>query len=198
MQGGKHKERRWAKNRKKAYSGSVMHFVRALRTKQLQEEGFNLRQLIRTPNPNRSSDEELEAAREQLRQRGPVTLAKNDPISITLSKASLPKIIERLDTTRIPYKQYLCQTEKGMTMAFKGYFQVLYTGEKEEWAYVQTTNMFHPRRPTYQTSVISLNADSVLLEEMGNIIEPLDILFEGYWGWEKIGDMLPFDYQLKR
>jgi hypothetical protein len=35
----------------------------------------------------------------------------------------------------------------------------------------------------------------VLLEEMGNIIEPLDVLFEGYWGWEKLGDMLPLDYQ---
>jgi hypothetical protein len=55
--------------------------------------------------------------------------------------------------------------------------------------------MFKPRGPTYQTSVISLNTESVLLEEMGNIIEPLAMLFEGYWSWEKIGDMLPLDYQ---
>jgi hypothetical protein len=32
---------------------------------------------------------------------------------------------------------------------------------------------------------------------MGNITEPLDVFFEGYWGWEKIGDMLPMDYQLE-
>jgi hypothetical protein len=196
MQGNKAREKRWTRNRQKAYNGSVMHFVRALRRQQLEEEGFNLRRLIRTPNPNRPSDEELEAAREQVRLRGSSSnLPPNDPVSITLSKAGLPRIIERLDTTRVPYQEYLCQTEKGLTMSFKGYFQVVYTGEKEEPAYVQASSMFQRRAPTYQTSVISLNADSVLLEEMGNITEPLAVLFEGYWGWEKTGDMLPLDYR---
>lgn len=196
MRGHKTKEKRWARNRQKAYYGSVMHFVRALRTQKLVAEGYNLRRLIRTPNPNRPSEEELDAARAQLRQRGTyVTLSKDDPVSITLSKASLPKIIETLDTARVPYHTYLCDTGGEITMSFKGYFQVVYTGEKEELAYVQATTMFHPRKPAFQTSVISLNTDSVVLEEMGNITEPLDVLFEGYWGWEKIGDMLPLDYQ---
>jgi hypothetical protein len=196
MKGNKAKEKRWLRNRQTAYNGSVMHFVRALRVQQLQEERFNLRRLIRTPNPNRPSEEELEAARAQLRQRGNyTTLAKDDPISITLSKASLPKIIEKLDTAKVPYKQYMHTTETGTFMAFEGFFQVVYTGEKEELSYVQATSMFQSRRPTYQTSVISLRSASVFLEEMGNIIEPLDVLFEGYWGWEKLGDMLPLDYQ---
>jgi hypothetical protein len=196
MKGNKAKEKRWLRNRQTAYNGSVMHFVRALRVQQLQEERFNLRRLIRTPNPNRPSEEELEAARAQLRQRGNyTTLAKDDPISIILSKASLPKIIEKLDTAKVPYKQYMHTTETGTFMAFEGFFQVVYTGEKEELSYVQATSMFQSRRPTYQTSVISLRSASVFLEEMGNIIEPLDVLFEGYWGWEKLGDMLPLDYQ---
>jgi hypothetical protein len=113
-----------------------------------------------------------------------------------LSKAGLPKIIERLDTARVPYQQYLSTTEAGALMAFKGFFQVVYTGEKEEPGYIQATSMFHTRKPTFQTSVISLLAEAVLLEEMGNIAEPLDVIFEGYWGWEKLGDMLPLDYQL--
>lgn len=197
MLGKKAKEKRWIKNRQKAYNGSVMHFVRVLRKQQLQEEGFNLRRLIRTPNPNRPSEEELEAAREQLRQRGgDSNLSKNDPMSITLSKASLPKILEQLDTAKVPYQTYLCPTEKGVAMAFEGYFQVVYTGEKEESGYVQASSQFQRRGPTYQTSVISLNVDAVLLEETGNIVEPLDVLFEGYWSWEKIGDMLPQDYGL--
>jgi hypothetical protein len=196
MQGSKAREKRWAKNRQKAYNGSTMHFVRALRAQRLEQEGFNLRRLIRTPNPNRPSEEELAAAREQLRLRSSTFLPANDPISITLSKAGLPKIIERLDTARVPYQQYLSTTEAGALMAFKGFFQVVYTGEKEEPGYIQASSMFHTRKPTFQTSVISLLAEAVLLEEMGNIAEPLDVIFEGYWGWEKLGDMLPLDYQL--
>jgi hypothetical protein len=111
-----------------------------------------------------------------------------------LSKARLPKIIERLDTAIVPYGHYLRQVDQQITMTFEGFFQVVYTGEKEELAYVQASNGFQIRRPTWQTSVISLRGDPVLLEEMGNISDPLGVLFEGYWGWEKTGDMLPLDY----
>lgn len=55
--------------------------------------------------------------------------------------------------------------------------------------------MFKKREPSYQTSVIYLQTDEVLLEPNGNIVEPLHVFFEGYWGWEKLGDMLPLDYQ---
>ncbi|QHT66475.1 carboxypeptidase-like regulatory domain-containing protein [Rhodocytophaga rosea] len=199
MSGNSSRQRRWKKKRLEAYNGSPMHFIRTLREQKLEQEGFNLRRLHRKPNPNRPSEEELEQARAQLRQRGPqVVLKESDPISITLSKASLPKTIEWLDTARVSYQSYLQRQGKEVALGFEGYFQVVYTGEKEEIAYVQSTSGFQPRRPTFQTSVISMKEKSVFLEEMGNISDPLGILFEGYWGWEKIGDLLPLDYQVIR
>jgi len=193
--GSKTKEKRWAKNRRIAFNGSAMHFARALREKRLEEEGFNLRRLIRKPNPNRPSEEQLEEARKQLRLRGNnIRLEADDPLSIVLSKASLPKIIEILDTTRISYSDYLQINGEEVKMGFDGYFQVVYTGEKEEPAYVIASDPFHIRKSTFQTSVIFLRDKEVFIEKSGSFSEPLGIVFEGYWGWEKMGDMLPLDY----
>ena len=196
MQGGKGKQRRWERNRLRAYQGSVMHFVRAVQQERLEEEGFNLRRLYRNPNPNRPTDEEIAAARAVLRARGgAVQVGGKDTISEILSRASLPKVSESLDINPVPYSEYLQEHSAGAKLAFEGYLQVVYTGEKEEQQYVWQQSMFRKREPTYQTSVIYLQSDEVLLEKNGNIVEPLNVFFEGYWGWEKLGDMLPLDYQ---
>ncbi len=191
--GKKARENRWAKNRRTSFNGSAMHFARALREKRLEQEGFNLRRLIRKPNPNRPTEQQLEDARKQLRLRGTaVLLDANDPLSIMLSKTSLPKIVEILDTTRVPYQDYLQINREEVKMTFEGYFQVVYVGEKEEPSYLTTS--FGTRKPTFQTSVIFLRDKEIFLEKSGSFFEPLGIVFEGYWGWEKVGDMLPLDY----
>ncbi len=193
LKGKKARENRWAKNRRTSFKGSAMHFARALRETRLEKEGFNLRRLIRKPNPNRPTEEQLEDARRQLRLRGSaVLLDADDPLSIILSKTGLPKIVEILDTTQVPYSDYLQINGEKVKMAFEGYFQVVYVGEKEELAYVTTS--FGTRKPTFQTSVIFLRDKEVFLEKSGSFSEPLGIVFEGYWGWEKVGDMLPLDY----
>ncbi|SDM02034.1 carboxypeptidase-like regulatory domain-containing protein [Siphonobacter aquaeclarae] len=193
MTGGKAKQRRWARRREEAYRGSAMHFVRALRQRRLEQEGFNLRRLLRIPNPNRPTEAELQAVRDRIRAGN--ILRPDDRDQQLLSKASLPKIIEKLDTARVSYDTYLVAGPE-YRLAFEGYFQVVFTGEKEEEAYVAAQSMFRRRQPTFQTSVISLR-NPVILEENGAFFEPLDVLFEGYWGWEKMGDMLPLDYGLR-
>lgn len=188
MEGNKSQQKRWAKNRQRAFKGSVMHFVRSLRNQKLEEEGFNLRRLIRMPNPNRPTEEELNEARQKIREQG--SFRKDDPLDKILAKASLPKIIEKLDTARVSYDEYLKKDQ----MVFEGFFQVVYTGEKEEPAYVLSQSHHRNRQPTFQTSVFYLKTDSVLLEENGSLLPPLGVMFEGYWGWEKVGDLLPVDY----
>ncbi|PKK36962.1 hypothetical protein BWI96_08755 [Siphonobacter sp. SORGH_AS_0500] len=188
MEGNKSRQRRWAKNRQRAYKGSIMHFVRSLRNQQLEAEGFNLRRLIRMPNPNRPTEEELKAIRQKIREQG--GLRKDDPLEKILAKASLPKILEKLDTARVVYDEYLKKDQ----LTFEGFFQVVYVGEKEEPAYVMSQSRHRNRQPTFQTSVFSLRTESVLLEENGSILPPLGVMFEGYWGWEKVGDLLPLDY----
>ncbi len=172
-----------------------MHFVRALREKKLEAEGFNLRKLYRLPNPNRPTEEEITAAREAIRQAGGA-IHVNESVSNVLTRARQPKLIETLDIAKVPYEDYIKLEADGTKLAFKNFLQVVYTGEKEEWAYTYYTSPFKKRVPSFQTSVISLKGDYVWLEENGAVTDPLDLLFEGYWGFEKIGDMLPLDYKM--
>ena len=198
MQAGKAKMKKYERKRLEAYKGSVMHFVRSLRAQKLEEEGFVLRRLVRKPNPDRPSDEEISRAREIVKARGSgFVLKKDDPLAITLSKSNLPKTIGYLDKNPFPYQQLLSRDGQAVVLAFQDYLQVVYTHEKEEEVYVRSSMLFGSRKSTYQTSVIFLRSKSVILDETGNITEPLDMLFEGYLGWEKVGDMVPFDYQVR-
>ncbi|HEY0041167.1 MAG TPA: hypothetical protein VGB71_10920, partial [Flavisolibacter sp.] len=54
-----------------------------------------------------------------------------------------------------------------------------------------------PRSADYLMSEINLiNGKPVEVLANGSFYHPEDLLSSGYWGWwEKIGTMLPFDYQ---
>lgn len=113
----------------------------------------------------------------------------------SLHKTGLPKILEKLDTARVPYNTYISKLSDEVILSFDGYLQVVYAKEKEEPGYVLTLSAFQKRQPTYQTSVISMKGNPVKLEKSGTVSAPLALVFEGYWGWEKVGDMLPLDYE---
>jgi|GEM_PF-64647 len=49
----------------------------------------------------------------------------------------------------------------------------------------------------FQLSVLSFLPDESLnIEQNGFYYEQNDIIITGYWAWEKVGDMLPYDYML--
>lgn len=48
---------------------------------------------------------------------------------------------------------------------------------------------------TFQLSMLSfLPATPLTIEQNGYYFEQNDITITGYWGWEKVGDMLPYDF----
>ncbi len=52
MQGSAHRIKKWRQKRLDTYLGSNMHFLRAVITGRVKEEGFTVERLIRKPNPN--------------------------------------------------------------------------------------------------------------------------------------------------
>jgi hypothetical protein len=70
---------------------------------------------------------------------------------------------------------------------------VLYTKAKPEDAFFN----FDPKaKKNFQVSTITVTkGESVIIEENGYFFEQTDITTNGYWGFEKIGDMLPYDYK---
>ena len=70
---------------------------------------------------------------------------------------------------------------------------VIYTNAKPEQAYFN----FDPKaKKNFQVSTLSVaKGESIVIEENGYFFEQTDITTNGYWGFEKIGDMLPYDYK---
>ena len=69
---------------------------------------------------------------------------------------------------------------------------VLYNKEEPDAGYV-ALNDDTPKK--FQLSVITIAAnESVAIEQNGYYFDQNDITITGYWTWDKMGDMLPYDY----
>jgi hypothetical protein len=186
--------KKWEKNRQEAYLGSSLHFIRSLHQKNLENEGFIARKLIRKPNPDRKPEEVIRQA-----MRG---LAKSnihfdsDTMTYWRKEAAKPKIIETLVAKPLAVDSLITQVDSISVLRFTDYLHVVYTKEKEDNAYLAFSG--NPNRNRgYQTSVIDLLKPYAVIEPNGVLQDPLAWLFEGYWAWqEKIAELLPLDYQL--
>ena len=85
------------------------------------------------------------------------------------------------------------------TLKFEDYLNVTYLNEKEDISYLEyIANPFRNDNrslPNNQNSSFTLKADSVSLDRFGHIEDPKAIMFEGYWGFEKLSDMLPISFR---
>lgn len=204
LKGGKSKQKRWKKNRLKAFRGSRMHFVRSLRNQNLKEEGFIVNQFQRVKNEDRPSEQEIKEARSIVRSYGnginfnkdlsnPKT--KLDSAMLVLRKVSLPKFRDYLYKRNVPYQDMIAKTNDKIFINFKDYLSIIYTKEPEEDNYLYQ-NAFKKKKATgMQTSAITLRVEKAILDPTGEIINPLDCFSEGYWGFEGFAETLPLDYQ---
>jgi len=83
---------------------------------------------------------------------------------------------------------------------FMNFVNVANTSEKEEKSFLEfiwspTSNNV---RTTIQDQISSftLSMDSVLVDKSGYIYDPLSILFDGYWSFEQVSDLMPLDYYI--
>ena len=69
---------------------------------------------------------------------------------------------------------------------------VLYSNEEPDSAY-SAQNEDTPKK--FELSVITIAAnESIGIEQNGYYFDQNDITITGYWTWDKVGDMLPYDY----
>jgi len=74
---------------------------------------------------------------------------------------------------------------------FSGYLEVAYTKEDADEDYF---NYNRKVKYTGQRSWITLDAGQTLIDMRGRRYDPLEMTFMGYWGWKRVADMLPWDY----
>lgn len=69
---------------------------------------------------------------------------------------------------------------------------ILYKKEKPEASYLSINP---DAKPDFQLSVVTFPPEvSLGIEQNGYYFEQNDITISGYWGWEKMADMVPYDY----
>lgn len=145
---------RWVQARKKAYKGSILHFMRSLYNQSLSEEGFEIQFIVKE-------------------KKGDTAIrVKNFYTALNYQKEdSLQWVSVR------PNQQNLA---------------VLYTHEKPSAGYL----VANPGEPTaFQFSVLAfLPGESLYIEQNGFYYEQNDITIRHYWTWDKVADMLPYNY----
>ncbi len=70
---------------------------------------------------------------------------------------------------------------------------VIYTKEKPETAFLQFDTK---AKKDFQASTVHVaRGESIVIEENGYFFDQSDITTNGYWGFQKVGNMLPYDFR---
>lgn len=201
MSGGSAKQKKWARNRKEAYYGSLMHFMRSVYRNKVVEEGFEVRRLKKVPNL------EKQRVRQVYSTNKKVTYDANGKrIVSTINQDTAnyyAKVLRQNDDQDVISRDVIPGdsiaygiSSTVAVLDFPDYILVIYKHKLAERAFLE-------RYPESSTAVMSqltlINGQPVEVYANGSYYSPSDLLTLGYWSWsEKIATMLPLDYEAGR
>ncbi len=146
----------WTEARKKAYDGSILHFMRSVYNKKLKENGFEIQFIVKDNDNDRALK------------------LKNYYAALNYSYDESTQTVEIKPN----------QTELG----------VIYIKEKPSAEFLATREN---EPDAFQFSVLSfLPKESLIIERNGYYYEQTDITISAYWTWEKVAELLPYNYML--
>jgi hypothetical protein len=203
MKGNSVKQKRWGKNRKKVYEGSMLHFMRSLYQNKINDEGFTINYLKKIPNAEKQRVKDLHAKATKTVQSGNATIAVNSMTANADSVEYYDSVIEQADYFDVINKTQLTgdsiaygidSTTAGLY--FSDYLLVVY---KKGIVPAKYQELF-PRAGAEMISQLTLlRNEPVAIEATGAYYQPSNVLSLGYWAWfEKIATLLPFDYEPTR
>lgn len=213
LKGSASRKRKWAQKRLEAYNGSAQHFFTSLYANRSTEEGFIINKLLRKVNPDRPSDSliklnirRLTAAKAEMdRNRTDLTnlklhlgLNEVDSLNYWMRKQNMPKTISVLSRAVVaPDTLVHTYNESIKRIDFTDILYIIYTKEKEVDAFKDRIGLSISRPmelADYQVSLVNLQIRPVFFYKNGSISNAKSMIYEGYWGWEKIADSVPMDY----
>eukprot|EP01133_Synstelium_polycarpum_P002965 gene2965-3411_t len=204
LKGSSSKKRTWAKNREIAYYGSSQHFFKSLYQNRTKEEGYIINKLSKIKNPGRPSDSLIDANINRLMkaQHGVIRIGSStsDSLGYWSKVKQQPKEISMLNRGDVLTDTLVRQYYKDLkTMNYKDELYIIYTKERETVDYTNYSGHSIGRPldvPNYQISVVHMLQAPVSFYASGGIYNPKSLLYEGFWAYEKIADMVPMDYEI--
>jgi hypothetical protein len=163
--------------RLRAYLGSRMHFFRSLYENKLPQNGFKVYRTYILPDTSGIDYSNTLAGHPLFTQKKHYHIAQTE-IPLDLNAF----------TTRF---------EKHAVLALNEPFEVHYLLAGEESHYLKSEYYFsdfsHPRGQ--QTTLVRMLTPPLVCFPEGNIKDPDQLICMGYWGYRKVGDLLPLDYK---
>ena len=175
--------KKWEKNRKKAYNGSLRHLLKTLTDRFDLRFTFNEGMIIQNDNWNSIAGRKKDPL---VREGFSISMNKKDLFGTSLIIEDEYKPL-RSDTLVFPGATF-----EQPLLSFEGRMMVVYMKESPELAYMMENDSPSSYK---QTSYLLLRADSVYYDRDGRYFEPYMIEQQGYSSWERIGDQLPFNYE---
>ena len=175
--------KKWEKNRKKAYNGSLRHLLKTLTDRFDLRFTINNGMIIQNDNWNSIAGRKKDPL---VREGFSISMNKKDLFGTSLIIEDEYKPL-RSDTLVFPGATF-----EQPLLSFEGRMMVVYMKESPELAYMMENDSPSSYK---QTSYLLLRADSVNYDRDGRYFEPYMIEQQGYSSWERIGDQLPFNYE---
>ncbi|MBD1365830.1 carboxypeptidase-like regulatory domain-containing protein [Mucilaginibacter sp. ZT4R22] len=167
MAGTPEEEAAWKEKRATAYQGSIQHFISSLYNNDTKQQGFMVYELAKwTPGGNGY------VARKD-------SLVRKRRVDVDTMITSVNKNYKKFGFSRALFVVYLKQKEDIQYQANGYSLSTLYNDKRLDEG---------------QSSIINLEAPSVVIDAKGAFYKPQDLFFEGYMGWQKIANLTPFGF----
>jgi hypothetical protein len=193
-----HQRRRWELNRLAAYQGSQRHFLKSVYENRVVDEGFLAQKLRIVVNPAYRRADSLGTRLRRQRPPDVRTPAEQDSLN---RWSQVTPTLQLLYTAPRPLDSLRRVAPDGrIFLRFTNYLQISYLRELPDPHYRGGQDLLLAlgdavglgARP--QVSRLSLLLREAELLPTGRLLNPLAILTDYYWGFEKMGEFLPLDY----
>jgi hypothetical protein len=205
------KTARYEKERKDAYQGSLMHFMRAFFVNNLDSGGFEMRSLAKIPNPQKDRAKKLFSLHKDSAFRDTVSV-EIERVVLPSGKSGLQQKVTMADSSAY-YKSVLRQPDSVIShqlvltdqigfaagnniagLYFDDSLEVSYRGKRTPIGY----NMLSSENKKQKFPVsqfVFMNKKPVYVLPNGYYYDVYDLKITGYWAWwETMANKLPYDY----
>ncbi|MFC7667999.1 hypothetical protein ACFQT0_11845 [Hymenobacter humi] len=190
-------KRLWEANRLAAYRGSLTHFLKSVHDNQVTTEGFLAQRLRIVPNRRFPQADSLRRALLRRRLNMVLTSAENDSLA---RWGKEPPAFSILYTKPRPIDSLRRVSADGahVFLRYTNHLQVSYLRESPDPLYrlpaarIGVAPVAPPR--DRQVSQLMLMAREIEIQPNGQLVNPLGVFTDEYWGFEKMGEFLPVNY----
>jgi hypothetical protein len=196
MKGDAADEKRWQRNRHEVYGNSSMHFLRAVLSNKLNEEGFKVQQLSENANPERPSEDLINLKMKTFSDLKSKTAGSRDSLAFWTKKSKLPKILLKINDFALDVAEFEKRTDQLGLYALGCEQDALYITYNKNHRFDKRARIENIADPfNTANSLIEFTKPFAFFDSNGWISNPEDVLLAGVWAKKRVAELLPEDYE---